>query len=1292
MNEPDQNRTCSRCGASLAPGTLGGLCPRCLMALNLETQTEVPGEAAGPAGTRIIKPTPTPTEIAGLFPQFEILECLGRGGMGVVYKARQPRLDRFVALKLLLPRQEGSSADTAFAERFAREARALARLSHPDIVAVYDYGEAGGYPFLVMEFVDGLTLRQLLQHGKLAPEQALTIVPKICAALEFAHQKGVVHRDIKPENILLDKQGQVKIADFGIAKILAPGPQDQALTGGKDIVGTPHYMAPEQVEQPNRVDHRADIFSLGVVFYEMLTGELPLGKFQPPSKKVHVDVRLDEVVLRALEKEPERRYQQASQVRTDVESIASTPQAEGSGATQASPEPTRKTATQKTHGEFLGIGAAIQAVGLACFFIPDFGFILGIVLLLIGGRMALKRVCSECGNATSRGARLCASCGATFVEPETPGPVDKRRRAALWYCLVISVIGLPVGIAMNLPTVWVLALAGIIIGSLKLGFLERVFVSPNQPGAAGLSSYLTQWQAAALLIASACFLVAAIINSDSAHRAIPMLNVVAAVAFLVAAARRWAASSRRDQTPNPAGPPPQSGEPVDAPGSVPILKWTDLWMWDTAWIVVILVAPAIAAAIALPFLLPVWGLKALWILSVEFLGIAFAATYGWVGYRVRSLKQKLPQSSADVAEALMFRRPIQSPGLAVLHPDRLELIPIMSAPITVTLHDIKSLAEVRWFNGTRLWTKCGFVMELANGQRVGVAVPAPFARRWRARLSRGSLPEIPASPRGASSQAGLAPGARWTARVLGTLWALMYLVFVVAEGSPPILKQPPAVQVEFAAIALMLAGIGAGWWRDGLAAVLTLAGWVAFHLAEGSIDAMSLFHVPAVAGVLFGTAWGLRLKGRERLGMVGGLAVFPLAFALLLYVVSQWGAPGARVTVSGVVTDVTTRQPIARARVDDNAHGAGTQQAPRQTWTRTNGDYELETFYEEHTLAASAPGYQTVQTTLRTKPFGFERKVHLDFALPPAVTNTTPGPDMERAVLLFNDIEDSGHEIDAAVQSRNLAAAQTTARRLHRLLTDFNAAVRGTDLEFPQQLFNDLASVRQALDDGDWEKALQGAKEKNEETSQAFKRIAARMVEAAKRSPQWTAQHIGGAAAPVPGFGEVLERVLSDPDDPRGGDTETLNLRAGKLSSELRGTKGESGAGVRMRKLVASSGDLFAEYDDFVSGRWALVTAGLKLGDLTPRQWDTAVPADVAQALETPTVLQRVERYGSIIYLLPQDFLPMTFAFESRAGDRGFLQVTALSTNPRTLTIRYKQVGNNPGTQPPIRSEPPHRP
>jgi hypothetical protein len=190
-------------------------------------------------------------------------------------------------------------------------------------VAVHEFGQVNGLPFFIMEFVDGPNLRQLEQAGKLSPREALQIVPQICEALQFAHDEGVVHRDIKPENILLDKKGRVKIADFGIAKIM--GQQAEAeLTETKGALGTPHYMAPEQVERPQAVDHRADIFALGVVFYEMLTGELPLGKFAPPSSKVQVDVRLDEVVLRSLEKEPERRYQQASQVRTAVETIAST--------------------------------------------------------------------------------------------------------------------------------------------------------------------------------------------------------------------------------------------------------------------------------------------------------------------------------------------------------------------------------------------------------------------------------------------------------------------------------------------------------------------------------------------------------------------------------------------------------------------------------------------------------------------------------------------------------------------------------------------------------------------------------------------------------------------------------------------------------------------------------------------------------------------------------------------------------------------------------------------------------
>jgi len=262
---------------------------------------------------------PDPARLAEYFPQLEILELLGQGGMGAVYKARQAGLDRLVALKILPPQ---AGCDPGFAERFNREARALAKLSHPNIVAVYDFGQTHGLHYLIMEYVDGPNLRQIERARKLSTRQALQIIPQICEALQFAHDEGVVHRDIKPENVLLDKKGRVKIADFGLVRMLGCEPKDLRLTGARDVVGTPHYMAPEQVEHPQEVDHRADIYSLGVVFYEMLTGELPLGKFAPPSQKVQVDVRLDEVVLHTLEKEPSRRYQHASEVKTDVESIA----------------------------------------------------------------------------------------------------------------------------------------------------------------------------------------------------------------------------------------------------------------------------------------------------------------------------------------------------------------------------------------------------------------------------------------------------------------------------------------------------------------------------------------------------------------------------------------------------------------------------------------------------------------------------------------------------------------------------------------------------------------------------------------------------------------------------------------------------------------------------------------------------------------------------------------------------------------------------------------------------------
>lgn len=264
---------------------------------------------------------PTIARLAELFPALQIIEFIGAGGMGAVYKARQEGLDRVVALKIL-PEEFGH--DVKFALRFTREARTLARLNHPNIVSVYEFGNVEETYYFLMEYVDGSNLREIIEARQLTPEHALTIVPHLCDALQYAHDKGVVHRDIKPDNILMAVDGSVKIADFGLSRILGNESQKDLLTGTHQVMGTPRYMAPEQLEGSHGVDHRADIYSLGVVFYEMLTGELPIGRFAPPSEKVEIDVRLDEVVLRTLEKEPQRRYQHASQVKSDVQSITST--------------------------------------------------------------------------------------------------------------------------------------------------------------------------------------------------------------------------------------------------------------------------------------------------------------------------------------------------------------------------------------------------------------------------------------------------------------------------------------------------------------------------------------------------------------------------------------------------------------------------------------------------------------------------------------------------------------------------------------------------------------------------------------------------------------------------------------------------------------------------------------------------------------------------------------------------------------------------------------------------------
>ncbi len=317
MSDPLSNAlVCAKCGQVMSAEDTQGLCPVCLMSMAMNwTQATQPM-------TVPLKP-PTVEELAPHFPQLEIEELIGRGGMGVVYKARQKSLDRWVALKLLMMDAEKAAS---FSARFATEARALAALDHPNIVTVYDFGVSGGFYFLMMEFIDGVNLRQAMQASRFSPEQALAIVPPICEALQYAHEQGIVHRDIKPENLLLNKAGRVKIADFGIAKMVGQKADTMGEAGavqgdGTTMVGgTPQYMAPEQ-SRLSGADHRADIYSLGVVLYELLTGELPTDRLQLPSHRVQVDVRLDEIVLRALEKSPELRYQTAAEMQTQLATL-----------------------------------------------------------------------------------------------------------------------------------------------------------------------------------------------------------------------------------------------------------------------------------------------------------------------------------------------------------------------------------------------------------------------------------------------------------------------------------------------------------------------------------------------------------------------------------------------------------------------------------------------------------------------------------------------------------------------------------------------------------------------------------------------------------------------------------------------------------------------------------------------------------------------------------------------------------------------------------------------------------
>jgi serine/threonine protein kinase len=268
---------------------------------------------------KVWKP-PSPEELGRVLDRYEVEELLGCGGMGAVYKGRQKTLDRLVAIKILPP--EVDDLDASYGERFKNEARAMARLSHPNIVSVHDFGETkDGLLFFIMEFVEGLDVsRMMRQQHALGREHIRSIMTDVCAALQYAHEKGIVHRDIKPANIIVGYDGRVKVADFGLAKITQGS--DVHLTESNALIGTLHYMAPEALSLGASVDRRADIYAVGVMLYQMLTGNLPQGLFQMPSIKVPgLDPRYDQVVTRALREKPADRYQTIADMFRDLEEI-----------------------------------------------------------------------------------------------------------------------------------------------------------------------------------------------------------------------------------------------------------------------------------------------------------------------------------------------------------------------------------------------------------------------------------------------------------------------------------------------------------------------------------------------------------------------------------------------------------------------------------------------------------------------------------------------------------------------------------------------------------------------------------------------------------------------------------------------------------------------------------------------------------------------------------------------------------------------------------------------------------
>lgn len=329
-SELPRRNSCHACGGIVTDDALGGICQRCHFA----SQEQGIWDPSEPASAE---------EVSEKLERYQVGETLGRGAVGAVYGAIDTWLNREVAIKVMADNPNNPE----YRERFLREATAMAALNHPHVVTIYDFGAVEDLHFIVMERMDGGTLAEEMgESRKLPVPRALSVFDQICDGLAYAHSRGVVHRDIKPSNILIGSDGKVKLSDFGLVKGLLPEEyREIALTRTRMAIGTPEYMAPEQMRGSAKIDHRADVYSAGAVLYEMLTGESAGGRYQAASKFEGVPRYLDPVLDRGLHKEPGGRYDDISAFRSDV----------------ASPPKSRRSRRWLAHVATAGIGVLLAA-------------------------------------------------------------------------------------------------------------------------------------------------------------------------------------------------------------------------------------------------------------------------------------------------------------------------------------------------------------------------------------------------------------------------------------------------------------------------------------------------------------------------------------------------------------------------------------------------------------------------------------------------------------------------------------------------------------------------------------------------------------------------------------------------------------------------------------------------------------------------------------------------------------------------------------------------------------------